>query len=167
MYSTGREFFYHDEAARIESGGKSLDICADPRRLEDQMLALSPADAHLTKEFIRLLSGKSIMSGASLKPAEMFGLMDNIKMAAALLPLMGVFQEVWTDDDSGVCATLPGPFSTKRRPVLHRRARVADAALPHGCPCGLHEVSLRRRCAPRRIAEGRLPDSRTLQAARW
>jgi hypothetical protein len=47
---------YHDETARIESSGKSLDICADPRQLEDQMLALSPADAHQTKEFIRLLS---------------------------------------------------------------------------------------------------------------
>ena len=32
-----REFFYHDELARIESGGKSLDICADPRRLEDRL----------------------------------------------------------------------------------------------------------------------------------
>ncbi len=88
-----REFFYHDKLAHIESGGKSLDICADPRRLEDQMLALSPADAHLTKEFIRLVSGKSIIGGMSLKPAEMFGLMDNIKMAAALLPLMGVFRK--------------------------------------------------------------------------
>src|SRR5512139_2372212 len=84
----GREFFYHDETVRIESGGKSLDICADPRRLEDQMLALSPADAHLTKEFVRLLSGKSLYGGMSLKPAEMFSLKDNIKMAAALLPLV-------------------------------------------------------------------------------
>jgi len=89
----GREFFYHDELALIESGGKSLNICTDPRRLEEQMLALSPADAHLTKQFIRLLSGKSIMSSASLKPAEMFGFMDNIKMATALLPLMGVFKK--------------------------------------------------------------------------
>jgi phytoene dehydrogenase-like protein len=87
-----REFFYHDETARIESGGKSLDIFGDPRRLEDQMLALSAADADLTKEFIRLLSGQSIMRGASLKPAEMFSFMDNIKMAAVLVPLMGVFR---------------------------------------------------------------------------
>ncbi len=89
---TGREFIYHDEAARIESGGKSLNMCADPRRLEDQMLALSPADSDLIKEFIRLLSGKSIMSGASLKPAEMFNLMDNIKMASVILPLVRVFR---------------------------------------------------------------------------
>src|SRR5512139_2604894 len=68
-----REFFYHDETARIESGGKSLNICRDPRRLEDQMLALSPAHAHLTKEFIRMLSGQNIIGGFSLKLAEMFG----------------------------------------------------------------------------------------------
>src|SRR5512139_974503 len=89
----GREFFYHDETVRIESGGKSLTICADPRRLEGQMLALSPADAGLIKEFIRLLSGRNIMNGASLKPAEMFGLMDKIKTAAAVLTLMGVFRK--------------------------------------------------------------------------
>ena len=88
---SGREFFYHDELARIESNGKSLAICADPRRLEDQMLALSPADAAPIKEFIRLLSGKSIMGGASLKPREMFSLMEKIKAAIAFLPFLGVF----------------------------------------------------------------------------
>jgi phytoene dehydrogenase-like protein len=41
-------FFYHDEAVRIESSGKSLSICTDPQRLQEQMLALSPADAKLT-----------------------------------------------------------------------------------------------------------------------
>ncbi len=88
----GREFFYHDQTGRIESGRRSLDICADPRRVEEQMLALSPADAGLTKEFVRLLSAESVMRGASLTPVEMFGLLDRIKMAAALLPLMGVFR---------------------------------------------------------------------------
>ncbi len=88
-----REFFYHKEMARIESGGKTFDICADPGRLEHQMLALSQADARPTKEFIRLISGKSMMTVASLKPAEMFGPMDKAKMAAALLPLMGVFKK--------------------------------------------------------------------------
>ncbi|HEY5997381.1 MAG TPA: NAD(P)/FAD-dependent oxidoreductase [Candidatus Deferrimicrobiaceae bacterium] len=90
--TAGREFFYHRETARIESGGKRLDICADPRKLEEQMLALSPADADLTKEFIRLLSARSIMRGASLKPAELLGLVDKIKAAAALFPLLGVFR---------------------------------------------------------------------------
>jgi len=89
----GREFFYHDELTRIESGGKSLSICADPRRLEDQMLALSPADARLTKEFVRLLCGRSIIGAASLKPAEISGPLDYLKMFTAILPLMGTFRK--------------------------------------------------------------------------
>jgi phytoene dehydrogenase-like protein len=88
-----REFVYHDVAARIESGEKRLDICPDPRRLEDQMLALSPADADLTKEFIRLIFGKSLYDSMSLKPAEMSGLLDKIRMVAAIVPLMGVFRK--------------------------------------------------------------------------
>src|SRR4030042_3061067 len=80
-----RKFFYHDMSARIECNGKRLDICADPQRVEDQMMALSPADAGLIKEFIRLLSAKSIANLASLKPAEMFGLIDNIKMYSFFL----------------------------------------------------------------------------------
>jgi phytoene dehydrogenase-like protein len=86
-----RLFFYHQEMGRIESGGKRLDICADPRHLEEQMLALSPEDADLTKEFIRLFSGKGIMNAASLKPAELFGIMDRIRTGAAFLPLIGIF----------------------------------------------------------------------------
>ncbi len=88
-----QKFFYHDELGRIESDGKRLDICADSKRLEEQMLALSPADAPLTKEFIRLLSGKSIMGGASLKPTEMLGLGDRIRMGAAFLPHIRVFRK--------------------------------------------------------------------------
>ncbi len=89
----GRRFVYHKEMGRIESGAKRLDICADPGRLEEQMLALSPADAELTREFIRLLSGKSMYELAPLKPPEMLGLMDRIRMGAAVLPLFGVFRK--------------------------------------------------------------------------
>lgn len=88
-----RKFFYHDIGARIEGKGKRLDICADPKRLEAQMLALSPADAGLTKEFIRLLFGKSIANFVPLKPAEMFGLIDNIKMFSFFLPFVGVIRK--------------------------------------------------------------------------
>lgn len=88
-----QEFFHPYAMARIESGGKSIDLCADPRRLEEQMLALSPADAQLSKEFIRLLSGKSIVDIAPLKAAETFGLVDKIEAAAALLPFVGVLSK--------------------------------------------------------------------------
>jgi phytoene dehydrogenase-like protein len=87
------EFFHHDTLSRIESGAKSLDICTDPLRLEAQMLALSPADAPLTKAFIRVLSAKANMGDLPLKPREMFGLIDKVKAAAPFLPLMGIFRK--------------------------------------------------------------------------
>lgn len=88
-----RKFFYHDETALIESHGKRLDIYTDPQRVEEQLLALSPSDAELIKEFIHLLFGKSIMGVASLKPVEMFGILDNIKMFVAILPFLGIFKK--------------------------------------------------------------------------
>lgn len=89
----GREFFYHDVNSRIESGGRSLTVSADLPRLEMEMLVLSPGDAALTREFIRLVSGKSIMGAASLKPPEMQGPFDKLKMGLAVLPLIGVFRK--------------------------------------------------------------------------
>jgi phytoene dehydrogenase-like protein len=84
-----QEFFYHDEAARIESNGKTLSFCADRRRLEDQMIDLSPVDAELSKEFVRLLTGKSMMNAMSLKPPEMMGFVDILKMITAIAPHIG------------------------------------------------------------------------------
>ncbi len=88
-----REFFYHDLNARIEGRGKLLDICPDPQRLEDQMMSLSPADAGLIKEFIRLLFAKDIAGIASLKPAELFGPIDNIKLLFSFLPFIGILKK--------------------------------------------------------------------------
>jgi phytoene dehydrogenase-like protein len=86
-------FHYHDEIARIESGGKSLSMCIDPWQLEEQMLALSPADAALTKEFIRLLSGRDMSGIMSLQPAEMAGPLDTLKKLPAVLPLLGTLRK--------------------------------------------------------------------------
>jgi phytoene dehydrogenase-like protein len=89
-----QRFHYHDEVVRVESGGKTLSVGADPRRLEEQMLALSPADAELTKEFIRLFAGKGMMGGGmSLKPAEMATPIDTLKRLAAVLPSLGMLRK--------------------------------------------------------------------------
>ena len=87
-----QEFYYHDELVRIESGDKSLNVCTDARRLEEQMLALSPVDAKLIKEFVRLFTGRSMMGAMSLKPAEMSGLWDKLKMLTAIVPLLGTLR---------------------------------------------------------------------------
>ena len=87
-----RRFVYHTEMSRVESGKKSLSICTDRQRLEEQMLALSPADAKLTREFVRLVCGPDMIGAASLKPAELAGLFDNLGMMFAVLPLLGTFR---------------------------------------------------------------------------
>jgi phytoene dehydrogenase-like protein len=87
-----QEFFYHDEMVRVEGDGKSLSICTDPRRLEEQLLALSPADADLTREFVRLFGGRDTMGAMSLKPVELAGPLDTLRTLAAILPLLGTFR---------------------------------------------------------------------------
>ena len=88
-----RKFFYHDMTARIEGAGKRLDIYTDPQRLEEQMLALSPDDAAPVKEFVRLLSTRGMMNSMLLKPAELFGAMDNIRMFLSFLPFIGILKK--------------------------------------------------------------------------
>jgi phytoene dehydrogenase-like protein len=80
-------FFYHNELMRIENGSKSLTITTDTRRLKEQMLALSPADAPLTKKFLRLFTGRHMADAFSLKPVELAGFFDRFKMIMGMLPL--------------------------------------------------------------------------------
>jgi len=88
-----RRFHYHDEMCRVESGKKSLSISTDRQRLEEQMLALSPADAELARELVRLVCGPDMMAASSLKPAELAGLSDFLRMSLAILPLLGTFRK--------------------------------------------------------------------------
>ncbi|MBN1848842.1 MAG: NAD(P)/FAD-dependent oxidoreductase [Deltaproteobacteria bacterium] len=88
-----QEFFYHDLMIRVEGKGKGLDICTDARRLEEQMLRLSPADSKVTKEFVKLISGRNMMNALPLKPSEMMGFFGNLKMMMAVLPIMGTFRK--------------------------------------------------------------------------
>lgn len=88
-----QEFHYHDESIRVESGGKRLAVVNDPVRLEEQLVALSPEDAELSREFVRLYSGRSMMSALSLTPAEMVGPIEGAKGFASILPFLGVFRK--------------------------------------------------------------------------
>lgn len=87
-----QEFYYHDEALYIDGGEKNLSVCTDPRRLEEQMRALSPEDAGLIKEFLGLYCGRGMMGGMTLKPEELTGPLDKLKMLASVLPLMKSFR---------------------------------------------------------------------------
>ena len=85
-----QQFHYHNEIARVEGLHKSLSLCADPSRLLDQLRALSPADAKLSQEFVRLVTGQGMMGAASLKPSELSGIFDKLKTFLAVLPHMGM-----------------------------------------------------------------------------
>ena len=87
-----REFYYRDSMVRIESqDGKVLDFTTDRKKLEDQMLKLSPADAPLSRKFLNLVYGRNLMNAASLKPQELSNVLDSLKILPVILPLMGKF----------------------------------------------------------------------------
>jgi phytoene dehydrogenase-like protein len=87
-----RRFHFHNEMCVLESGERRLSLCTDPKRLEEQLLSLSPADADLSREYVRLVCGPNMMAASSLKPAEIAGLSDFLKMSFAVLPLLGTFR---------------------------------------------------------------------------
>jgi phytoene dehydrogenase-like protein len=150
LVNEDQRFHYHDEVVRVESGGKSLSICTDPRRLEEQMLALSPADARLIKEFIHLTTHGDITGLMSLKPEEMAGPLDTLKMLAAVLPLMGTFvkydkvtlqefaqrfQDPFLRDAVRFAVELPG-WPMPRYPMVALAGFLKTAVTEAGVPLG-------------------------------
>ena len=84
-----QEFIYHDERAHVEGLHASLSHCSDPDRLLDQLTALSPADAKLSREFVRLVAGRDMMGGMSLTPPELSGILDGARSLLSFLPHIG------------------------------------------------------------------------------
>ncbi len=85
------KFYYHDHISQIEGMGKKLNFSTNRKKLEEDMLAISPVDAQLIKEFVSIIFGPDIMNAASLKPAELKNIIDKVKPIPAILPLLKVF----------------------------------------------------------------------------
>jgi phytoene dehydrogenase-like protein len=85
------KFYFHDQISQIEGMGKKLNFTTHRKKLEEEMLAISPEDAGLIKEFIRIVFGPDMMKAASLKPAELKNLSDKLKVIPAILPLIRTF----------------------------------------------------------------------------
>lgn len=81
-------FHVHDHASLIEGMGKRLFYTVDRKKLEEQMISISPDDEKLIKEFTKLIFGPDMMKAASLKPKELKSFSDNVKMVSAILPLI-------------------------------------------------------------------------------
>ncbi|MDP4223533.1 MAG: NAD(P)/FAD-dependent oxidoreductase [Bacteroidota bacterium] len=85
------EFHSHDHISQIEGMGKKLVFSTDRKKLEEQMLAISPEDAKLIKEFTDIIFGPDMMNAYTLKPAELQNLWDKLRIIPFILPLMRTF----------------------------------------------------------------------------
>lgn len=88
-----QKFHYHDNKVVVEGSGKKLDLCVDRARLEEQMLAISPDDSDLIKEFVNLFFGRGVTDLISLEPPELTGISSKVKMALSMIPLIGLFRK--------------------------------------------------------------------------
>lgn len=85
------KFHFHDQISQIEGMGRKLTYSANRKKLEDDMVAISPEDRKLIREFISIIFGPDMMNAASLKPAELKNLFDKLKVIPYILPLIKVF----------------------------------------------------------------------------
>lgn len=74
------------------------------------MLAISPADAELTREFIDLIFGPDMMKAGSLKPSELKNIFDKVKTMVAILPLIGIFRKYGKITVQEFAARFKDPF---------------------------------------------------------
>ena len=88
-----QEFYYHNNKKVIIGIGKKIDLCLDRGRLEEQMLAISPDDASLIREFIDLFFGRGVTDLISIEPPELTGILSKVKMALSMMPLIGLFRK--------------------------------------------------------------------------
>jgi len=105
-----REFYYHNSPVSIEGNGEKLDLCLNRTRLEKQMLAISPEDAVLIKEFINLFFGRSIIDLLSLDPPELTRMGSKIKMAFSMIPLIGILKKYAKVSLQEFAARFKNPF---------------------------------------------------------
>lgn len=106
-------FHYHDKAMLVEGMGKSLALSTDKTEFERDLLAISPEDAGLIREFTDLLFGRDMMKAAFLKPKELRGIRDSLRMMWAVLPLMKVFRKYGKLTIQEFAAKFKDPFLQK------------------------------------------------------
>lgn len=85
------KFHYHDHMSVVEGMGEKLRWSVDKNQLEADMLAISPEDEKLIKEFTGLIFGRDMMKAASLKPGKLQSIFDKLKVLPVILPLIPGF----------------------------------------------------------------------------
>ncbi len=85
------DFHYHQKLGQIDGMGKELIFSADRKKFEKEMLAISPEDAGLIREFSALLFGRDMIRAATLKPRELMSFRQKFRTVLAIIPLLPVF----------------------------------------------------------------------------
>jgi phytoene dehydrogenase-like protein len=88
-----QEFHYHKSMGYIDGLEHKIDLSSNAVRLEEQMLAISPADAGRIREFTKLYSGPDFMGAFTLDPPELIGIGGKLRMFLAILPMMRIFRK--------------------------------------------------------------------------
>lgn len=104
------KFHYHDIASCIEGMGKKLCYYTDRRKLEEEMIAVSPEDKKLIKEFIRLVFGRDMMKAASIKPPELQGMGDKLRTWPVIIPMIPSFMKYYNQNLQEFASRFKDPF---------------------------------------------------------
>jgi len=113
----GRQMVDHPELVRVESGDKGLTVSCDLDRLEQDMLALSPADAPHIKELIGLIRKCANLDMPMDKAQDLWNPLDYLKMAMSAAPMMSLMRKY-----QGV--SLQSWLSRVSNPLLREAIRV-------------------------------------------
>jgi phytoene dehydrogenase-like protein len=84
-------FHFHDHMSQVEGMGNQLLLSTEREKLEADLLALSPEDADLIRDFTHLVFGPDMMKAASLKPKELRNFSDKVREFTAIIPLMRTY----------------------------------------------------------------------------
>ena len=104
------KFYFHHHISQIEGMGRKLNFSTNRKKLEDEMLAISPEDAGLIKEFVHIIFGPDMMKASSLKPAELKNLFDKLKVIPFILPLIRFFSRYNRVTIQELAARFKDPF---------------------------------------------------------
>jgi phytoene dehydrogenase-like protein len=104
------KFYFHNQISQIEGMGRKLSFSADRKKLEAEMLAISPEDAALIKEFIHIIFGPDMTKSFSLKPADLKNLFDRLKVIPFILPLIRFFSKYNKSTIQEFAARFKDPF---------------------------------------------------------
>lgn len=85
------KFHYHQVAQEVEGLGKKLSFTTNKAQLINDMIAISPDDEKLIREFADLVFGSDLMGAATLKPQEMENIFEQVKKLPSFLPVIPKF----------------------------------------------------------------------------